>query len=91
MLVSAVQRCDSFIYIHFFIFFAIIYYKILNIFPVLKGFPGGSEGKESTCNAEGSGDKGSIPGWEGPLKEGMATRSSVLAWRIPWTEEPGRL
>ena len=30
-------------------------------------------------------------GWEHPLKKGMATHSSVLAWRIPWTEEPGRL
>ena len=29
--------------------------------------------------------------WEDPLDEGMATHSSVLAWRIPWTEEPGRL
>ena len=28
-------------------------------------------------------------GWEDPLKEGMATHSSILAWRIPWTEEPG--
>ena len=26
--------------------------------------------------------------WEGPLEEGMATHSSILAWRIPWTEEP---
>jgi len=30
-------------------------------------------------------------GWEDPLKEGMATHSSLLAWRIPWTEEPGGL
>ena len=30
-------------------------------------------------------------GQEDPLKEGMATHSSILAWRIPWTEEPGRL
>ena len=30
-------------------------------------------------------------GWEDPLEEGMATHSSVLAWRIPWTEEPGGL
>ena len=30
-------------------------------------------------------------GWEGPLEEGMATNSSILAWRIPWTEEPGGL
>ena len=30
-------------------------------------------------------------GWEDPLEEGMATYSSILAWRFPWTEEPGRL
>ena len=30
-------------------------------------------------------------GWEDPLEKGMATHSSTLAWRIPWTEEPGRL
>ena len=30
-------------------------------------------------------------GWEDPLEEGMATHSSILAWRIPWMEEPGRL
>ena len=51
-------------------------------------FPGGSNGKKSTCNA---GDLGSIPGWEDPLEKGTATHSSILAGRIPWTEEPGRL
>ena len=30
-------------------------------------------------------------GWEDPLEKGMATQSSILAWRIPWTEEPGGL
>ena len=30
-------------------------------------------------------------GWEDPLEDGMATHSSILAWRTPWTEEPGRL
>ena len=30
-------------------------------------------------------------GWEDPLEEGTATHCSILAWRIPWTEEPGRL
>ena len=30
-------------------------------------------------------------GWEDPLEKGMATHSSMLAWRIPWTEEPGGL
>ena len=34
---------------------------------------------------------GLIPGSGRPLEEGMATHSSILAWRIPWTEEPGRL
>ena len=29
-------------------------------------------------------------GWEDPLEKGMATFSSIVAWRIPWTEEPGR-
>ena len=51
-------------------------------------FPGGSDGKEPTCNA---GDPGLIPGLEDPLEEEMATHSSILAWRIPWTEKPGRL
>jgi len=32
-----------------------------------------------------------IPGWEDPLEEEMATHSSILAWEILWTEEPGRL
>ena len=54
------------------------------------GFPGVSDGKESACNA---GDPVLIPvsGREDPLEKGMATHSSSLAWRIPWTEEPGRL
>ena len=30
-------------------------------------------------------------GWEDPLQNGKATHSSILAWEIPWTEEPGRL
>ena len=52
------------------------------------GFPGGSEGKASTCNA---GDLGLIPGQEDALEKGMSIHSSMLAWKIPWTEEPGRL
>ena len=63
---------------------------LLNYFP-LKGvlsFPGGSVGKESACSA---GDSGSIVGWEDPLEKGTATHSSILAWEIPWTEEPGGL
>ena len=53
-----------------------------------RGFLGGLEGKESACQA---GDSGSIPGLGNPLEEEMATHSSILAWRIPWTKEPGGL
>ena len=51
-------------------------------------FPSGSEVKVSACNA---GDLGRYLGQEDPLEEEMATHSSLLAWRIPWTEEPGGL
>ena len=54
----------------------------------LWGFPAGSVGKESTCKAEMQVRSLSQ---EDRLEEGMATRFSVLARRIPWTEEPGRL
>ena len=53
-----------------------------------QGFPGGSDGKEPASTEE---DPVVIPGSEDPLEEGMATHSSILAWRIPWTEEPGGL
>ena len=53
-----------------------------------RSFPGGSGGKASVYNA---GDQGLIPGEEDPLEKEMATHSSTLAWKIPWTEEPGRL
>ena len=48
------------------------------------GFPGGSDGKESACN---SGD----PGSKDPLEKEMVTHSCILAWRLSWREEPGRL
>ena len=48
-------------------------------------FPSGSDSKESACNA------GPSLGWEDLLEKGMAIHSSILAWRIPWTEEPGGL
>ena len=48
------------------------------------GFPGRSIDKESACNA---GDSGSIPGLKSPLEKEMATHSSILPWKILWTEE----
>ena len=50
----------------------------------LGSFSGGSDGKESACN---TGDLSLIPGRENPLEKEMATHISILAWRIPWTEE----
>ena len=47
--------------------------------------------KNPPARAGGVRDVGSILGWRDPLEEGTATHSSVLAWRIPWTEEPGGL
>ena len=52
------------------------------------GFPDGSDSKESAFSA---GDPGSVPDLERFPGEEMATHSSILAWKIPWTEEPDRL
>ena len=63
---------------------------------MIQGFPGGSNGKETACNAE---DPGSIPGSGRYPGEGNGYslqysfffffHSSILTWRIPWTKEPG--
>ena len=57
-----------------------------HLFSLSEGFPSGSDGKEFAC-------KNRVPSLsrEDPLEKGMATHPSILAWRIPWTEEPGRL
>ena len=52
------------------------------------GFPGGSVVKNPSVNA---GDLGSIPGSGRSMKKEMASHSSILAWKIPWTEVPGGL
>ena len=54
----------------------------------LHDFPGGLDGKASAYNA---GNPGSVMGWEDLLEKETAPHSSILAWKIPWTEEPGRL
>ena len=46
--------------------------------------------KNPSASAEDTGDGGSIPGSGSPLEEEMATHSSILAWKISWTEEPGK-
>ena len=69
--------------------------QIQQWFPLFKfslspsqGFPGGSEGKASVCNA---GDLGSIPERGRSPGEVNGNHSSIFAWRIPWMEEPGSL
>ena len=47
--------------------------------------------KNLPASAGDVGDVGRSLGWEDPLEKGMATHSSILAWSIPWTEEPGGL
>ena len=58
------------------------------ILILLSGFPCGLDSKESPAVQK---TWVRSLGWRDPLEEGMATHSSILAWRIPWTEEPGRL
>ena len=54
---------------------------------VYRGFPGGSDGKESAVWETWV----QFLGWEDPLEKGMTTHFTILAWRIPWTEKSGRL
>ena len=61
----------------------------LNIW-ILASFPGGASGKESTCQKT-QGTCAQSLGQEDSLEKEMAIHTSILAWRIPWTEEPGRL
>ena len=58
------------------------------LISMIEDVPGGSDGKASMYNA---GDQVRSLGREDPLEKEMATHSSVLVWRIPWAEEPGRL
>ena len=55
------------------------------------GFPSGSVVKKLPAMQEPQETGVQSLGWEDPLEDGMATRSSILDWKIPWTEEPGRL
>ena len=55
------------------------------------GLPGGASGKEPAGQGWRQELQARSLGREDPLEEGMAAHSSLLAWRIPWTEEPGGL
>ena len=55
---------------------------------VVSGLPLWLRSKESACNAADAGGTGSTPEWP-PVEKEVAAHSSILAWRIPWAEEPG--
>ena len=55
------------------------------------GVPGGANGKEPAYQSGDTRDTGQFLGQHDFLEEGMATHSSIIAWRILWTEGPGRL
>ena len=55
------------------------------------GFLGGASGKEPTCQCRSHETRVRSPGLEEPPEKGVAIHSSILAWRIPRTEEPGGL
>ena len=63
----------------------------LNLSRFLTGLSLWLSGKESVFNAGHAGDMGLIPGSGRSPGKGNGTYSSILAWRIPWTEEPGGL
>ena len=54
---------------------------------ILWDFPGGTSGREPTCQRRKHKMQFPSLGWEDPLEGEMATHCSILAWRIPWTEE----
>ena len=58
---------------------------------IKSGLPGGSVVKNPPAKAGDARDVGSVPGLEDPQEKEMATRSRILAWKILWTGEPGRL
>ena len=63
----------------------------LNLTKVKIGLPSGTSGKEPTCQRKRRETQVRSLYWENRLEKAMAAHSSILAWRIPWTEEPGGL
>ena len=82
------QCCSLYFFVIFLGYVLICKFFIYSCIYLLTGLPRWLSDKES--NVGDSGDKSSILGWEDPLEEEMATHASILAWKIPWTEKPGR-
>ena len=67
------------------------FFSIIRIYSVDGASQVALEIKNLPANTGNKWAAGSIPGLEDPLEEGRATHSSMLAWKTPWTEEPGGL
>ena len=68
--------------------FSLLFYSVIQC---QWGFPGGTRGKEPTCQCRRHETRVWSLDGEDPLEKGATTHSNILAWRIPWTEELGRL
>ena len=79
VLVSGAHKSDSG-------FFFLSFFKLYSVIDL-----GGASGKEPACQCRRHKKHNGSLDWEDPLEEGMATHSSILAWRVPCTEEPGGL
>jgi len=67
-------------------------FKVIIDMYIILGFPGGASGKEPACQCRRHKEmQVQSLVWEDPMEECTATYCSVLAWRIPWTEELGQL
>ena len=74
---------------HYFWFTSSTFTSIFLSLNLGRDFPGDTSGKESVCQCRRQKETQDwSPDQEDPPEEGMATHSSILAWRIPWTEEP---
>ena len=78
-----------YIYTHIYIYYICIYIYTHTYFLLHKGFLGGSWVKNTPAMQESQETLVQSPGREDPLEVGLATHSSILAWRIPWTEKLG--
>ena len=90
---GGVNVCVSILHIFSFSLFCACVFLFQHVVfcPFLES-PGGASGKDSACHYRRLKRPGFNPlGWEDPLEEGMATHSSILSWKMPWTEEPGGL
>ena len=100
VLVSRVQNSDSVIYVYIYIIFQILFHYMLIsnslfIYPAMPCYPllqKKKKKKESACQCRRHNESWVRSlGGEDPLEKEMATHSNILAWRILWAEEPGRL